>query len=131
MSAFESWFAPVPRSEGLSAITALVLVTDPRASVATTLVLQEMGYAVDLGSEPTYALRWLRRTRYDVVMLGGPEVATARFADRIRKAAPDSRIIMMASSDLPSDEMERLQVEVLAPPVDVNMLVERLALIEF
>lgn len=126
MSAYESWFAPVPRSDGLSAITALVLVTDPRASVAATLVLQEMGYAVDLGSEPAYALRWLRHTRYDIVLIGGPEVATAAFAERIRKAAPTSRIIMMASSDLPPRAIERLQVEVLAPPVDVNMLVERL-----
>lgn len=126
MSAYESWFAPVPRSSGLSTITGLVLVTDPRASVATTLVLQEMGYAVDLGSEPTYALRWLRHTRYDVVVLGGAEVATATFAERIRRAAPDARIIMIASGDLAPEAMERLQVEVLLPPVDVNMLVARL-----
>jgi DNA-binding NtrC family response regulator len=126
VSAYDSWFAPVPRSTGLSAATALVIVTEPRASVATTLILQEMGYTVDFGSEPAYALRWLRRARYDVVMLGGPEVATPAFAERLRRAAPDSRIILLAESPLPEGALDRLRVEVLPPPVDVNTLVRQL-----
>lgn len=123
MSGLENWFAPVPRSEGLAAQSALVVITDPRSAVATTLILQEMGLTVDLGTEPAYALRWLRRARYDVIVAGGPGVATLPFAARVRAAAPDARILLFVEEDLPEGDLDALDIEVLRPPVDVNVLV--------
>ncbi len=125
MSDPEYWFAPLPRSGGLAARSALVLITDPRAAVAATLVLQEMGYTVDLGSEPTYALRWLRRARYDVVLAGGAGVATVEFASRLREAAPDARVLLMAERPLLEGDLGALNIEVLRLPMDVNALVAR------
>lgn len=119
----EGWFAPNARSQGLTARSALVLVTDPRAAVAATLVLQEMGYTVDLGSEPGYALRWLRRARYDVILAGGVGVAIPTFAARLREAAPDARILLMAERALMDGDLGALRVEVLQMPMDVNALV--------
>ena len=125
MSHLDGWFAPLPRSGGLAARTALVVVSEPRAAVASTLVLQEMGYTVDLGSEPAYALRWLRRARYDVVLAGGAGVATTEFAASLRDAAPDSRILLLAERALAEGDLGALRIEVLQLPTDVNSLVER------
>ncbi|MCK9486995.1 MAG: hypothetical protein M0R73_09930 [Dehalococcoidia bacterium] len=124
----EDWLAPPgrePLGRGMGTRSALVLITDPRAAVAATLVLQEMGHTVDLGSEPAYALRWLRRARYDVVLAGGAGVATPRFAARLREAAPDARILLMAERTLADDDLGDAGIEVLRLPMDVNALVAR------
>ncbi len=123
MSNIDGWFAPLPRSEGMAANTALVLVSDPRAAVAATLILQEMGYTVDLGSEPGYALRWLRRARYDVILAAGPAVSTVGFASRLREAASDARVLVLADRRLREGDLGAMGIELLPLPVDVNALV--------
>jgi len=123
MTLFEGWFAPVPRSERTATKSALVIHAEPHPAVATTLILQEMGFSVDLGAEPAYALRWLQQARYDVVVAGGPGVGVLSFATRVREAAPGSRILVIAEPGLRAEDAVRLGVEVLDPPVDVNHLV--------
>lgn len=125
MTLFEGWFAPVPRSAHTSARSGLVIMSDPRPAVATTLILQEMGLTVDLGAEPDYALRWLRQARYDVVVVGGPGVGVLSFATRLRDAAPRSRILVVPEPGMRPEDAARIHVEVLTPPVDVNQLVSR------
>jgi len=78
---------------------------------------------VDLGSEPGYALRWLRRASYDVIVAGGAEVGTVEFASKLRGAAAESRVLLMAEETMPPGSVRELGVEVLRPPVDVNALV--------
>ncbi len=124
MTMFEGWFAPVPRSERTSTRTALVILADPHPAVATTLILQEMGYSVDLGAEPAYALRWLQRARYDVVLAGGVGVGVLSFATRIREAAPRSRILVIAEPGMRVDDAARLGIETIDAPVDVNEMVD-------
>lgn len=123
MTLFEGWFAPVPRSEQTAARSGLVIMTDTRAAVATTLILQEMGLTVDLGAEPEYALRWLQQARYDVVVAGGPGVGVLSFATRLRDAAPRSRILVAPEPGMEPEDAVRIHVELLKPPVDVNQLV--------
>jgi len=125
MTPFEGWFAPVPRSAHTAARSGLVIMSDPRPAVATTLILQEMGLSVDLGAEPAYALRWLQQARYDVVVAGGPGVGVLSFASRLRDAAPQSRILVVPEPGMRPEDAIRLHVEVLDPPVDVNQLVAR------
>lgn len=123
MTLFEGWFAPVPRSAHTAAQSGLVIMTDPRPAVATTLILQEMGLTVDLGAEPAYALRWLQQARYDVVIAGGPGIGVASFASRLRDAAPRSRILVVPEPGMRPEDAVRIHVELLTAPVDVNQLV--------
>lgn len=123
MTIFEGWFAPVPRSERPATKTALVILADPHPAVATTLILQEMGYSVDLGAEPAYALRWLQRARYDVVLAGGAGVGVLSFATRVREAAPRSRILVLPEPGMRADDAARLGIETIDTPVDVNQVV--------
>ena len=123
MTLFEGWFAPVPWSDRTATRSGLVIMTNARAAVATTLILQEMGLTVDVGAEPEYALRWLRQARYDVVVAGGPGVGVAAFAANLRDAAPESRIVIVPEPEMNPDDAGILQVEILEPPVDVNQLV--------
>ncbi len=123
MTLFDPWFAPVPWSDRPSTRSGLVIMTDARAAVAATLILQEMGLTVDVGAEPEYALRWLRKARYDVVVAGGAGVGVSAFASRLRDAAPRSRIVILPEPEMNPDDAVRLEVEILEPPVDVNQLV--------
>ena len=123
MMMFEGWFAPVPRSEQTATKTALVILADPHPAVATTLILQEMGYSVDLGAEPAYALRWLQRARYDVVLAGGAGVGVLSFATRIREAAPRSRVLVIPEPGMHPEDTVRLGIETIDAPVDVNQMV--------
>ena len=123
MTMFEGWFAPVPWSDRTATRSALVIMTDPRAAVATTLILQEMGLSVDVGAEPSYALRWLRQARYDVVVAGGPGVGVPSFASLLREAAPTSRILIAPEPGMSREDAIHAHVEVLRQPVDVNQLV--------
>jgi len=123
MTLFEGWFAPVPRSERTATKSALVIMAAPHPAVATTLVMQEMGFSVDLGAEPAYALRWLQQARYDVVVAGGPGVGILNFASRLRDAAPLSRILVVREPGFRAEDATQQRLEVLDPPVDVNELV--------
>lgn len=76
MSPFE-WSESAIGGQGMSRRgSALVISGEPRTAVAVTLVLQEMDLAVDLGYEATFAARWIRHARYDVVVLGALDAAT-------------------------------------------------------
>src|SRR5262245_21501851 len=44
--------------------SALVLVEDQRSALAAVLILQEMGYSVDIAVQPEAALEWIRLARY-------------------------------------------------------------------
>jgi hypothetical protein len=123
MTPFEGWFAPVPRSAQAASRSGLVIMSEPRPAVATTLILQEMGLSVDLGAEPDYALRWLRQARYDVIVAGGPGVGVLNFAASLRDVAPRSRILVVPEPGMRPEDAARIHVEMLAPPVDVNQLV--------
>ncbi|MGE3960698.1 MAG: hypothetical protein AB7F65_03350 [Dehalococcoidia bacterium] len=123
MTLFEGWFAPIPWSDRTATRSGLVIMSNARAAVATTLILQEMGLSVDVGAEPEYALRWLQQARYDVVVAGGPGVGVASYAARLRDAAPTSRVVIVPEPEMDPDDAVQLQVEILEPPVDVNQLV--------
>ena len=118
--------------------SALVLVADHRAALATVLVLQEMGLSVDIAGDADAALAWVRMANYNVVVFGGDEVAGPRTAEaqggpktwvdvarRMRAAAPHAQIMML--SDRPSPDVAALGIEVLSPPINVNHLGDRLA----
>jgi DNA-binding response OmpR family regulator len=106
--------------------SALVLVEDQRSALAAVLVLQEMGFSVDIASQPEGALSWVQHARYEWIVCsgGGEHSRSADFAQRLRFAAPQARILLV---DGPVDLLESLAVEVLRPPVDVNMLMDRFA----
>jgi len=125
MGTFESWFAPVPSGGGMAAQAALVIMSEPHPAVATTLILQEMGLTVDVGSDPRSTLDWLRQARYDTIVAGGDGIADLAYAERLRDHAPGSRIILFAQPTLAAQAAVRLNIEVILPPHDVNALVER------
>ena len=124
MRDFNEWDAPLARSgSSMAPATALVVITDPRLAVSVTLVLQEMGFAVDQGADPSHALRWLRRARHDLVIATAVEIGLAEYLIRLRYAASDARIVLLAEpSDVP-DGVEELHIHVMSPALDVNTLV--------
>ncbi len=136
MAALDGWFAPASRSHGMSTRSALVIMNEPHPAVATTLILQEMGYAVDVGASADTALAWLRQARYEVIIAGGGEIASHDYLARLRDAAPDSRILALVGAPIPGVERPRNEahthnhaprIEVVVPPFDVNALVEWLS----
>lgn len=122
---YDGWFMPAALSRQTAEQSALVIITDTRAAVATTLILQEMGLSVDLGAEPIFALRWLAKARYDVVVTGGPEAGERQFLSWIRRSAPASRILVIPEPGLTEADAIAHRAERLEPPVDVNQLVAR------
>lgn len=125
MRYLDEWGAPQAQSGGnMAPATALVVVADPRVAVAVTLVLQEMGYAVDQGADPSRALRWLRRARYDLVVAAAVETGLVEYLIRLRYAASEARIILLAETAEMPDGAEQLRIEVLSPSLDVNALME-------
>jgi DNA-binding response OmpR family regulator len=105
--------------------SALVLVEDQRAALAAVLVLQEMGFSVDIAGQPEAALSWMRAARYDWVVCsgGGEHSRSAEFAMKLRYNAPQSRILVLGGFDTPPDGLGELGVQVMRAPVNVNMLV--------
>ena len=72
-------YAPGPRG------CALVLVDDQRAALASVLLLQEMGFSVDVSVQPEAALSWVRLARYEwVVCSGGGVTSNPEFLLRLR-----------------------------------------------
>jgi len=105
--------------------SALVLVEDQRAALAAVLILQEMGYSVDIAVQPEAALEWIRLARYQWIVCsgGGEQSRSFDFALRLRHTAPHARILLVGSDGASLDGLHEIGVEVLHPPVDVNMLV--------
>ncbi len=107
--------------------SALVVLDDERAVLATSLVLQEMGLTVDVASDREAALDWIVRARYALVVCGGREQEMiTQFVIQIRYEAPHTRVILLAEPELMHDSLEELGIEVLQAPVNVNSLVQRL-----
>ena len=107
--------------------SALVVLDDERAVLATSLVLQEMGLTVDVASDREAAMDWIARARYALVVCGGrDQEMITQFVIRVRYEAPHTRVILLAEPELMRDGLEELGVEVLQAPVNVNSLVQRL-----
>ena len=108
--------------------SALVLVEDQRSALASVLLLQEMGFSVDVSAQPDAALSWIRLARYEwIVCSGGDRTSSPDFLLRLRYATPLARILVLGGSDVPADGLDALGVEVLHGHVDVNALVSRFA----
>jgi len=105
---------------------ALVCLGDPRVELATMLILQELGLSVDLVADPQAAMRWAKQARYQLIVAGGSPVPLPTLATYLRRAAPDTRIVLLADDWSPTDDLGPLEVEVLGPPVDVNALMRGL-----
>lgn len=106
--------------------SALVLIDDDRAALATVLVLQEMGQAVDVATDRDAALTWVRLARYGVIVCGTPADTAAETALRLRFAAPGARVLMLSEPTARAAELDMLGVEVLQTPINVNTLIDRL-----
>ena len=89
--------------------SALVVLDDQRAALATVLVLQEMGLTVDVA-----------------ICDGADEPQSRDFLIRLHRAAPRTRVLWLAPPDVEPDGLEEIGVELLRGPFDVNRLVERL-----
>lgn len=116
--------APHSRRGLASGGTALLCVANRRAALAAMLVLQEIDLGVDVAPDLDTALRWARQARYDLIVAGGNGIAAA-LAARLRHAAPHGRLVILAGeADVwePLDAFARLDVELLPPPQDVNLL---------
>ncbi len=107
--------------------SALVAIEDEHVTLATVLVLQEMGLAVDIVVDRERSVDWAVKARYSYVVCGGEdEAAVTDYAIRMRHAVPDTRVIMIAGPNFDQTNLESIGVEVLVAPVDVNALVDRL-----
>jgi hypothetical protein len=117
-----------PRSgRGLSTRgSALVCLSDPRAELATMLIIQEMGMSVDLAADAESAIGWVRQARYELLVVGGADLPLRTVALRLRHASPDARIVVLADDRDPPDGLAPLGIEVLRPPMDVNALMSGL-----
>ncbi len=116
----------------------LVVIDEQRVALAVSLILQEMGMAVDMAANRTAALRWAVRAHYAVTVCGGSgrdggkrdareqSAGAAALAIEMRRAAPQTRVILLAGAGPTADELHAAGVEVLPAPFDVNRLVERL-----
>lgn len=116
---------PVPRF-GMHG-SALVAIEDEHVTLATVLVLQEMGLAVDIVVDRQRSVEWAAKAGYDYVVCGGEDEAEVTdYAIRMRHSVPQTRVIMIAGPDFDQTNLESIGVEVLSSPVDVNALVDRL-----
>ena len=107
--------------------SALVVLDDQRAALATVLVLQEMGLTVDVAADREAALGWAIRAGYTVAICDGADEPQSRdFLIRLHRAAPRTRVLWLAPPDVEPDGLEEVGVELLRGPFDVNRLVERL-----
>lgn len=107
--------------------SALVVLDDERTTLATVLVLQEMGLTVDIATDREAALERAIRASYSVVVCDGADEPESRdFLIRLRHATPRTRVLWLAPRERTPDGLEELGVEVLTAPVDVNTLVQRL-----
>ena len=112
---------------GLSARgSALVCLDDPHAELAAVLILQELDLSVDLATDPDSTIRWARQARYEVIVVGGRDIPLRTVGLRLRHAAPDARLVLLAEGQEAPDGLAPLGIQVLVPPVDVNALMRSL-----
>lgn len=99
-----------PRSRrGLSAHgCALVCLADPRAELAMVLILQELGLSVDVAADAASAIGWVQQARYQLLVVGGTHAPIGGVALRLRRAAPDARIVILADDHEPLDGLAPL-----------------------
>ena len=96
--------------------SALLIVSEPRAARAVAYLLEEFDYNVDAGVSVSEALDWLDRVYYDLIVAGGPDAAVPGYARALRRAAPGSRILLLAPEEaVPA--ADALRVDVIPPPV--------------
>ena len=112
--------------------SALVMIDDHRAALATVLVLQEMGMSVDIAGDPASALAWSKMANYAVIVYGGGTLLPGNghwdeFARGLRVASPRSRILQLGLGNSVASSLSALNIDVLSPPLNVNRLVEHLA----
>lgn len=106
--------------------SALLIVSEPRAARAAAYLLEEFDYNVDAGVSASEALDWLDRVYYDLIVAGGPDAAVPGYARALRRAAPGSRILLLAPAEaVPA--AEALRVDLIPPPYEVNAIASRLA----
>lgn len=118
--------APRP-GRGLSSHgSALLCLSDPRAELATMLILQELGLSVDLAADAESAIRWVRQARYELLVVGGAGIPLRAVALRLRHASPEARIVLLADDRDAPDGLAPLGIDVLRPPLDVNALMRGL-----
>ena len=90
-----------------------VLVVDDDLSVRDTLgnMLKVSGYQVDLASNGNEALAKLLATEFDVVLLDirMPGISGLELLPQIRKAYPDTAVIMFTGEDDVSSAVEAMQ----------------------
>ena len=103
----------------------MICLSDPRAELATLLILQELGMTVDVVADPADAIRWAQRARYELIIAGGTPIPVETLATYLRRAAPSARIVLLADDWSPSDG-DVPGVEVLHPPLHVNVLMRLL-----
>jgi hypothetical protein len=115
-----------PRSgRGLTARGCAVLcLAEPHAELATMLILQELGLSVDLAVDPESAVRWVQRARYELIVVGGAPMVPGSVVLRLRHAAPDARIVILAEDAVSAEDLAPFGVQVLGPPLDVNSLMQ-------
>lgn len=106
--------------------SALLILSEARATRTLTYLLEEFDYTVDAGVSASEALEWLDRARYNLVVAGGPEAAVPGYARALRRAAPGSRILLLAA-DVSVATAEAIRVELIPPPYEVNAIASRLA----
>ncbi|MDA0257050.1 MAG: hypothetical protein O3C25_04830 [Chloroflexi bacterium] len=107
--------------------SALVILNDYRAALATTLLLQELDFAVDVAVDEEAVLNWVTQARYDLLLCGpGPDRRPEALAMRLRRATPAARIVMLAPEGSTPADLRPLGIEVLFPPITVNLLMDRL-----
>jgi len=106
--------------------SALLIISEPRAARATAYLLQEFDYCVDAGVSVAEALEWLDRVRYDLIVAGGPEASVPGYARALRRAAPSSRILLLAGAEV-VPAAAAMQIEMVSPPYEVNAIARCLA----
>ncbi len=103
------------------------MLEDYRAALATTLLLQELDFAVDVAVDEDAVLSWISRARYDLLLCGaGPDRRPEALAMRLRQAAKGARVVMLAPEGSTPADLRPLGIEVLYPPITVNALMDRL-----
>jgi DNA-binding response OmpR family regulator len=107
--------------------SALVVLDDYRAALAATLLLQELDFAVDVAVDEASVLSWVKQARYDLLLCGaGPDQRPEAMAMRLRRAAPAARVVMLAPEGTTPADLRPLGIEVVYPPITVNVLMDRL-----
>jgi hypothetical protein len=95
--------------------SALVVLDDYRAALATTLLLQELGFAVDVAVDEDAVLTWVGQARYDLLLCGaGPDRRPEALVMRLRRATPAARIVMLAPEGSTPADLRPLGIEVLS-----------------